>query len=197
MNPWDLLALDRSTARLHVSDHWHPEEVAGYLEMIEAALAPALGGRPHVLDLGCGLGRLALPFAERHPAATVVGVDGSGRMLALAPRTLRRVQFVHNDGRTLPDGPPLDAGWSVLMFQHVDDATMAAYLQQVADRLMPGGLFMFQWVDETADAGPLSFPRSATHVFTMADAAGLRLVSYLPHAIERGWGWATVQKAAA
>lgn len=178
-----------------MSDHWRPIEVAGYLGMIEAALAPVLVGPAHVLDLGCGLGRLTVPFAEQHPLAHVVGVDGSGRMLALAPRQHpRRVQFVHNDGRSLPDGPPLDGGWSVLMFQHVDDDTMAGYLQQVAARLRPGGLFLFQWVDETADAGPLSFPRHRVDVARMIDDAGLHLVAYLPHVIERGWGWATVQK---
>src|SRR3990167_6258835 len=31
----------------------------------------------HVLDLGVGIGRLAIPIAQAHPAATVWGLDSS------------------------------------------------------------------------------------------------------------------------
>lgn len=195
MNPWDALAVDRSTAHLHVSDHWHPGQVAAYLALIDRALGPVLSGRPHVLDLGCGLGRLTVPFADRHPRAQVIGVDGSARMLAFAARSLV-VQYVHNDGRTLPEGPPLDAGWSVLMFQHVDDDTMAGYLRQVADRLVPGGRFMFQWVGPDADPGPLSYPRDLGPVVAMVADAGLEHVEHF-HAIEPDWRWTVAEKAAA
>ena len=41
-----------------------------------------------LLDLGCGTGRLLVPFARR--GYPVVGVDLSREMLAVAPRTGRR-----------------------------------------------------------------------------------------------------------
>jgi len=55
------------------------------LELVERLLelhGPDLG--PAILDLGCGPGNLTFPLAELCPDAQVLGVDGSGAMLAIA-----------------------------------------------------------------------------------------------------------------
>ena len=40
--------------------------------------------RGHILDLGCGPGDISFRFASRYPECSVVGVDGSKAMIALA-----------------------------------------------------------------------------------------------------------------
>lgn len=61
--------------------------------MVEALLArhgSAIGRR--ILDLGCGPGNITFLLAERCPGATVLGVDGSAAMLAIAEA--RRLEAV-------------------------------------------------------------------------------------------------------
>jgi trans-aconitate 2-methyltransferase len=58
---------------------------AGDRAMVEALLVshgPAIGRR--ILDLGCGPGNITFLLAERCPDASVLGVDGSAAMLAIA-----------------------------------------------------------------------------------------------------------------
>ena len=47
-----------------------------------------LDGDEHVLDAGCGTGRVTRILAERVPRGTVEAVDGSAQMVAEAARQL-------------------------------------------------------------------------------------------------------------
>ena len=53
-------------------------------------LAALCGGDPglRLVDLGCGPGNISFRLARRWPAATVLGLDGAPRMLAVAARRL-------------------------------------------------------------------------------------------------------------
>lgn len=64
------------------------QHVASVFDTIERYVAPGFspGG---VLDFGCGIGRLAIPFARRAPQAT--GVDVSQSMLKAAARRCEEV----------------------------------------------------------------------------------------------------------
>jgi 2-polyprenyl-3-methyl-5-hydroxy-6-metoxy-1,4-benzoquinol methylase len=67
---------------------------AGDRAMVEALLDSngiAIGRR--ILDLGCGPGNITFLLAERCPGATVLGVDGSAAMLAIAEA--RRLDDLH------------------------------------------------------------------------------------------------------
>lgn len=111
----------------------------------DLAMLPApLDGRGMVLDLGCGIGRLACPYAAKHNVS-VVGVDISERMLSRAQQC-NRVGYWVDDGRSLPTFSPLLGAFSVLMFQHIPRPAQFKYVQQVADRLCPGARFTFQTV---------------------------------------------------
>lgn len=69
-----------------------------------------LGARPdtHILDVGCGAGFLARLLAANLHAATVIGLDGDERMIALARRSLvqagleDRVEFRRGSASDLP-----------------------------------------------------------------------------------------------
>jgi ubiquinone/menaquinone biosynthesis C-methylase UbiE len=116
-------------------------------------LAGKMGGR--VLELGCGTGRVTLPMAQA--GISLVGVDRSAAMLALARRRVRRkrlsgsVSLVRGDIRMLPFGPErfdlVMAPYGVLQ-SLVREADLKAALTSVAGLLAPGGTFGLDLVQD-------------------------------------------------
>tara|TARA_R110000850_G_scaffold220103_3_gene345862 strand:+ start:1141 stop:1917 length:777 start_codon:yes stop_codon:yes gene_type:complete len=94
------------------------------------------------LDFGCGVGRLALPFADR--TDQTVGVDISKSMLSEALSNARsagisNVEFVlSDDGFTRLKGE-FDLVHSYIVLQHIPWSRGRKILQQLADRVSPGG----------------------------------------------------------
>lgn len=95
------------------------------------------------LDFGSGVGRLALPLAERYDA--VVGVDISDAMIAEARENCRdagvaNVDFVlSDDGLTRLDGA-FDLVHSYIVLQHIPVERGLALTSQMLSRLAPGGV---------------------------------------------------------
>jgi demethylmenaquinone methyltransferase/2-methoxy-6-polyprenyl-1,4-benzoquinol methylase len=106
--------------------------------------ALALGASPRVLDLGTGTGDLALDIARIHPDATVIGLDPSSQMLAIADakRTrlglADRVTLVTGDAQQLAfrDGE-MDAVTIAFCIRNVPDRPKA--LREMARVVRPGG----------------------------------------------------------
>jgi tRNA (cmo5U34)-methyltransferase len=130
--------------------HFHPDE---YIELMESELpdyyrlqdetAAATGsGARRVLELGTGTGETALRVLARHPGASLVGVDVSEDMLAVA-----RDRLVGADLRVarledpLPDGP-FDLVFSALAIHHLDGPGKADLLRRVAAVVGEGGRFV-------------------------------------------------------
>ena len=92
--------------------------------------ALALGAKPHVLDLATGTGDLAIEIARRVPGSTVIGIDPSSQMLAIAEKKVakrglaERVTFQVGDAQALP-----------LANCSVDAATIAFGIRNVPDRV--------------------------------------------------------------
>jgi trans-aconitate 2-methyltransferase len=102
-----------------------------------------------VLDAGCGTGRVTEEVLDRLPAARVVALDGSRRMLDEAAHRLApavdagRVTFVHADlGQPLPLKDPVDAIVSTATFHWVLDHD--ALFANLAAVLRPGGQLVAQ-----------------------------------------------------
>jgi len=115
-------------------------------------LLDALGARVQpgdtVVEVGCGVGRLARALAPR--ARQVIALDVSGEMLALArehnPR-LANVRWLHGDGTTLHPiaDASADACLSHVVFQHLPDpAITLGYVREMGRVLRPGGWAAFQ-----------------------------------------------------
>ena len=108
--------------------------------LVRSALAPVPGER--ILDVGCGPGFLS---AELHqevgPAGSVVGVDSSPAMLALAARrcdSLGNVTFQEGDATSLPVADAsFDGAVCVQVLEFVADAPAA--LRELYRALRPGG----------------------------------------------------------
>jgi tRNA (cmo5U34)-methyltransferase len=142
--------------------HFHPDE---YIALMESELpdyyrlqdetAAACGsGATALLELGTGTGETALRVLARNPGASLVGIDVSDEMLAVArerlPGASLRVARLEDE---LPSGP-FDLVFSALCIHHLDAAGKADLFARVAAALGPGGRFVYGDVvvpDDPAD----------------------------------------------
>lgn len=106
-------------------------------------LAESIGAR-RILDLGCGTGMLTvtLTAADR----TVVGVDPSDAMLAIARRRpgTERVQWLHGDSRNIPAGDFDLAVMTGNVVQHIEDDDWSRTLTDLRASLRAGGTLSFE-----------------------------------------------------
>jgi trans-aconitate 2-methyltransferase len=105
-----------------------------------------LEGHEHVLDLGCGTGRITAEIAERVPRGRVVGLDRSDSMIRTASAWLRehspRTKLVLADGARLPFSRVFDAVFSGATFHWIHDH--AALFRSIVTALRPGGRLVAQ-----------------------------------------------------
>ncbi|HEX4419213.1 MAG TPA: bifunctional demethylmenaquinone methyltransferase/2-methoxy-6-polyprenyl-1,4-benzoquinol methylase UbiE [Kofleriaceae bacterium] len=103
-----------------------------------------LGATPRVLDLATGTGDLAIDIARIHPDASVIGLDPSREMLAIAEQKIARgklagrVTVVQGDAQALPYGDgEMDATTIAFGIRNVPDRPKA--LREMARVVRPGG----------------------------------------------------------
>lgn len=95
-----------------------------------------------VLDFGCGVGRLLIPFAEL--ANDVVGMDVAPSMLSEArkncdERSIDNVTLVLSDDSLSAANGQFDLVHSCIVLQHVEVLRGRALFAQLVDRVRPGG----------------------------------------------------------
>jgi tRNA (cmo5U34)-methyltransferase len=148
--------------------HFHPDEYIALMEselpdyyrlQDETAAATGTGAR-RLLELGTGTGETALRVLARHTGASLVGVDVSDDMLAVARERLPGADLcIARLEDPLPAGP-FDLVFSALAVHHLDGPGKADLFARVATVLAPGGRFVLGDVvvpDDPADAmTPLS-----------------------------------------
>jgi len=115
--------------------------VAHVLEICRQRLDPAFAPQ-RVLDFGCGVGRLVIPFAEI--AREVVGMDIAPSMLAQArsnckERNLTNVVFVSSDDKLSALEGLFDLVHTCIVLQHVQISRGRVLLAEIARRIRPGG----------------------------------------------------------
>jgi tRNA (cmo5U34)-methyltransferase len=143
--------------------HFHPEgylelmlsEMPGYHRLQDATAAATGSGAATVLELGTGTGETARRVLERHPGASLVGIDASADMLAVAREALPDADLrVGRLEAPLPPGP-FELVVSVLAVHHLDGAGKADLFRRIAAVLAPAGRFVLGDVvvpDDPADA---------------------------------------------
>jgi len=133
--------------------------------LLATVVAPALTGLGDrfvtggsFLDVGTGVGELAVAFAEARPAARVVGIDVMPRAVELARRTVsahrldERVEIRLQAVEALVVDEAIDLAWVPAPF--IPRHALVAGLRRIASALRPGG-----WVVVAAgrfDGSPLS-----------------------------------------
>lgn len=141
------------------------------LELVCAKLGLREGER--VLDVGCGWGSFALHAASRH-GARVTGITLSpsqaerARERAAEAGLSDRIEILLQDYREL-DGEPFDAISSIGMVEHVGEAQIDVYAQQLARLLKPGGRLLNHGIARLRHTDPEAGPFSERYVFPDAE----------------------------
>jgi ubiquinone/menaquinone biosynthesis C-methylase UbiE len=107
------------------------------------ALAAHFGPGDTVLDLGCGVGRVARYAAPR--CRTLWAVDVSPLMLHYARQRMvgtTNVRYARSRGTTVPDIPTgaIDFAYSLLTLQHVEREDAFLLLRELGRVVRPGGM---------------------------------------------------------
>jgi ubiquinone/menaquinone biosynthesis C-methylase UbiE len=109
-----------------------------------------IGEGMRVLDLGCGMGDVAMLAARLvGPSGWVVGVDRDALMLANASRRAEaagftNTSFLHSDVADLPPSEPFDAAVGRFILAFLPNP--AAVLKRLYALVRSGGVFAFQEV---------------------------------------------------
>jgi SAM-dependent methyltransferase len=150
--------------------------------MLLHGLPPEAVASMHVLEIGCGVGRLAGPLSER--AASYTGFDVAPGMVAEARRRhagAPGVRFLQGDGLGVPDGArdrAYDLALALAVFIHCPRAVIASLVRSTVTLLAPGGELRFQLLADPDDAtGLVEAPAMpAVHEQVREMEAGARLV---------------------
>ena len=130
-----------------------------------------------ILDVGCGWGSFALHAAREH-GVRVTGITLSEPQAALARERAAeagladRIDIRVADYRELRD-EPFDAIASIGMVEHVGNAQIDAYAEQLHRLLKPGGRLLNHGIARLRHGDPEAGPFSERYVFP--DAAPLHL----------------------
>lgn len=146
-----------------------------------------------ILDLGCGPGRLTWSLAWMFESTMFHGVDFAEAMIRSAkPAERTNLGFVVNDGLHLPSHPArLDGAYAVTVFQHLSALVVAEYLNQIADRLVPGGRLVFT-ISEGRTKAFLDHRMTVEEATEFANIAGLEIVATERDPI--GWTWMVAER---
>jgi YD repeat-containing protein len=147
---WDLRARENA---LYYIDCGHGESEAEFWASgrkdLDQLILSGIDLAPDAVavEIGCGIGRILRPLAER--AARVYGVDISREMVRRARRALRdlpRVRVFRTKGalNKIPDAS-CDFVYSFIVFQHIPvKSAVSLYVREAARVLKGGGIFRFQ-----------------------------------------------------
>ncbi len=127
---------------------------ANIVDVILGLLEIQPAGEEHMVEIGCGVGRVTRVLAER--CRRVTAFDISSEMIARAQELnpgLDNVDWVVGDGTTLTevgDGAA-DACFSCVVFQHIPDpAITLGYVAEIGRVLAPGGWAALQVSNDPA-----------------------------------------------
>lgn len=133
------------------------------LDHLLEALGESIDPDDHVVEIGCGVGRLTRVISRR--AATVRALDVSSRMLELAQeynRDLANVTWLLGDGSSLLDIEPASADVCVshVVFQHIPDPQITLnYVREFGRVLRPDGWAAFQISNDSGVHAPHTMRR--------------------------------------
>jgi SAM-dependent methyltransferase len=116
--------------------------VHGVLTTIRKHIDPGFAPR-RVLDFGCGVGRLLIPFAKT--AEEAVGLDVSASMLQEAQRNcdehgLSNVRLLSSDDLLSNLTGSFDLIHSCIVFQHIPAERGRSIFSKLLQRIRPGGV---------------------------------------------------------
>lgn len=165
-----MLAFDEKTAA-ELEALYHTGDVLRRRRLVRDTLCARLGER--ILDIGCGPGfYVAELLNEVGPAGSVVGLDQSPQMLAIAARRCQshvNVAFHEAEATALPvDDGTFDAALCVQVLEYVPRVARA--LAEMHRALRPGGRLVLWDIDWTTLSWHSSDPARMQRVLQAWDA---------------------------
>lgn len=133
---------------------WNASEYARISELQQAMAEEVLSlldlkGPKHILDVGCGNGKITAEIASRVPQANVLGVDSSADMIAFAstnfgPTVRSNLRFEIADARRLPFREEFDlvVSFNALHWIHEQDEA----LHSIRSVMRPDGVAQLRLV---------------------------------------------------
>lgn len=152
--------------------------------LFRVALRMAFGDETfgHVLDFGCGSGRMAPFLAEHCERYTGADISEPGILYA-ADRNVECASFVWLDGETLPlPDASVDLIVATVVFQHIPPTGFGIWTSELRRVLKPDGQAL------VIDSNPVDEPYPHMHPRTpeqVGEALGMDVVS--THDIGRHW----------
>ncbi len=122
------------------------------LDLLLDETGGSIAAGDHVVEIGCGMGRMTRAIAAR--AARVTAVDVSAEMIEQAKKhneQLENVTWLHGDGTSLAGigDASADGAFSHVVFQHIPDPQITlGYIREIGRVLEPGGWAVFQISNE-------------------------------------------------
>jgi trans-aconitate methyltransferase len=112
-----------------------------------------LEGNEHILDVGCGDGKITAQIAARVPAGSVLGIDPSRDMIAFAsshfgPPAQANLRFEVADARRLPYRNEFDRVVSFNALHWVPAPEQGAALASIHAALKPAGQALLRFVPQ-------------------------------------------------
>lgn len=131
-------------------------QVSTHLASIRKHFDPDFSPR-RVLDFGCGVGRVAIPFAELTSVTEVVGVDIAPAMLEEARRNCpaaleHKLTLARSDDRLSEVDGRFDLVHSSIVLQHIPTRRGLPLFLQLVQRVAPGGMGVVQVIFGKASA---------------------------------------------
>jgi len=166
-------AYDDFAAYYDISDIDRAPETAYYCSLVR-------DGVHSLLELACGTGTITIPMARKliersGPAARVVGIDESEKMLKVARRRASDIEWISGDMRRPRVDGPFDL---VICCYHslqvlLSDDDMLQCFRNVREILAPDGIFAFSIYQPNLEF--LNAPHADHAVRSFADAQGRQL----------------------
>ena len=145
-NPWFFITNTLDYSDPDLERFWASGEED--LDMLLGKLDASIDPSDHVVEIGCGAGRMTRAIARR--AERVTALDVAPRMLEIAREQnpgLENVQWLLGDGTTLAGVPDesADVCLSHIVLQHIPDPQITlGYVREMGRVLRPGGRALFQ-----------------------------------------------------
>lgn len=186
-NPWFFITNTLDYSQPDLERFWASGEQD--LDMLLDKLGAGLEPSHHVVEIGCGAGRMTRAIARR--AGRVSALDVSPRMLEVAKEQnpeLANVEWIDGDGTSLAGIPDASADvcLSHIVLQHIPDPQVTlGYVREMGRVLRPGGLALFQVSNQhELHTAPFHGPRRRWAALRGRWPRGQRAPAWLGSAIE-------------
>ena len=146
--------LDETAAKIQIFTNDREEDWRLGTEQDHARVRPHYDSGSTVLDLGCGIGRLAAVVAPRCRA--LWAVDVSPQMLTLAAKRLaacRNIRYVLCQDTAFPDVPDqsIDLAYCLLVMQHLELEDSFLLLEELRRVTRPSGTIVVTYPNLLSD----------------------------------------------